>query len=66
MGHKVVGADFAQTKSPSTPVGYLQEDGFPKGDVPAGFVQKLNALVQTAQTSNDYMQFRQTRSYIPK
>ena len=52
---------FMQTKSPAHPVGYLQGSEFPTGDVPDGFIDKLESLVKQIEQQYN-MGFRQTRS----
>lgn len=62
MNSKVVGGDFAQTKSIPTLVGYLRHpETIPTGEIPEGFVEKLAELVEGARNRNDYLSFRQTR-----
>lgn len=55
---------FIQTKSLPMMVGYLQYPQMPEGVVPAGFIEKLTALVDWAKGQNGNM-FSATRGVNP-
>lgn len=57
MNGTVIGSERAQTKGLPRKVGYLSGD-YVEGDIPAGFVEKLEALMVVAEKSGNRIQYR--------
>lgn len=60
MNHVLVGGERLQTKSPATRIAYLSGK-FETGEVPAGFLEKLEKMMQMADLMGQRVQYRSLR-----
>jgi hypothetical protein len=56
---RLIDSKRAQSKSISMPVGFLEGE-FEKGEVPAGFIEKLEELMVGAELAGNRVQYRST------